>query len=264
MTDPVRQLNEVFRQLREEGEESSPGPATCPPPENLERFRRGELADWEIQDLARHIIRCRECESRALRREEMKSGNPRRHLAILLVVSASVAILAGLFFFNLWKEPLSDVRLRGERNQGHERILEIVRGERIRLELHLREPVYILVILQDPGGAFSVIHPPEGGAPLLEGPLEVLPGGEEGAWDTANLDPGYYLFWILVSREPVTAGECKEMSDQMEKICNGIPLNPRDQWLRRLKEGIQEAFQPKIRQIVIRLFHLPHPLQQGK
>ncbi len=258
-SDPVRQLDEAIQRLKDSGGEfpSSSDVATCPPEGILERFWRGEMSPWELEDLARHLIRCPSCGAKINQRIVSIRGKSPPHRRILLIIPVAVALLAGAAVLLMERDPIQDLVLRGERERGNRGTLDIVRGERLRLELRLVEPVSIVVLLLDPKGAFSVLHPQGGDPPVVEGPLVVIPGGDENAWDTSGLDPGMYCILVLASRETLTSTDCTEMKTRLEEMMRTSPERPIP------IEDLQQAIGPNI-QAIVRLFLVPHPLQEGR
>ncbi len=263
--DSSRPVEEALRLLKESqlpaDLKRAHSETPCPPPEVLERFRRGEMADGEARELGYHLLACKDCAAEILAREKVEEEEDsapqkaqilifRRQVLVLAAVAA--AILIGITLFNSFLpggDLLLDASLQGDRGLVREGGPQLARGEQFRIELRLARPACIVVLHEDSQGNLSDVYPQPGSAPLLEGPASRLVPGDEEAWDSSGLELGIHALWIFAAPEPLSPEKRESLKTTLKKILGEVPprLGGRgdlaDEARRRLKQQIRHVLE---------------------
>ncbi|MGQ9592776.1 MAG: hypothetical protein ACUVYA_21060, partial [Planctomycetota bacterium] len=246
-----------MREDRERGGPEAPIPeslrralegAECPSSDALERFRRGELPEAEAEELAAHLIVCRDCSADLLARErieeeeetaaargsrwEILPARPRiLRLPSRALLAAAAAVLVGASF--VWLAVLErrggfilEASLRGDRGlvRGTR---SIARGERFSLELRTGRRLALAILHEDPEGDVAEVYP-EGAAGRLEERSRSLSiPGPERAWDSAEIPPGTHALWIFAAERVLSPAERTELRAAVADAVRGSPPRPR-------------------------------------
>lgn len=167
----------------------------------------------------------------------------------------TVAAAAAVVLFAVAFRPrglLTAVELRSERGNEQKGMLILSPGERLRLEVQLGSPSAVMVILEDPKGAISELHPPPGDVPLVSGPVLSLPEGARGSWSSDDLEPGLHFLWILAAAGKISGAERSRLRSRAEEALGRMPAAGEGR--RRAPKVLLEALKPEIREIALRPF----------
>jgi len=223
---------EIERRLRALAGAPTPAPPPCPPGEILDRYRRGELAPAEAQELAFHLLACPTCTQEVLVREKVERAadraadrfaalghalRGRRALEGLGVVAAAAAILLFFLIGHVEREIISQATIVGERGLVRGADASIVRGEGFGIEIELQQRTNIYIVLEKPGGETEEIYPAEETDINLDKGMRSFPESGLGAWDSSSLDPGRHALWVISLHMPR-----RSSVDQAERILAGV------------------------------------------
>ncbi len=136
-------------------------------------------------------------------------------LVIALAALALVAVVA-VIALSPGRDLLREVKLKSERGATVLKdVPSLAHGERFRLDLRLGKPSSILVFVEDPKGAFSLVYPAAGEPALIAGPWTRLPPDGD-AWEAGGLEAGSYCLWVFAAPRPFSAGERESIRDRLK------------------------------------------------
>ncbi|MGH9361320.1 MAG: hypothetical protein ACRD2T_05335 [Thermoanaerobaculia bacterium] len=176
--------------------------------------------------------------------------------SVLLVAAALIVLVAFA-----WIAPpgvlIGEAVLRGERGPIERRAL-LVPGERLRLDLVLRRPAALLILLCDPSGKLSEVFPPPGDAAVLSGPALRLPPGDE-AWETGALGGGDHSLWLLASPETIPREKRARLRRLIEGAIQGLAAARDREAGQRLVEDLARGLKQESVECTDRWFRIDAP-----
>jgi hypothetical protein len=267
--EPDRRVEKALRRLRtsplREELRRARDAAPCPPPEALDRFRRGASEEREAAEIAHHVLGCSGCAADVLARARIDDEGERdlrpawslgslfRHPGLGLVAAAAAVLIGGIALSLFLRGGIGiEASIRGDRGLVRGGEAALAGGERFRLDLRLGKPAAVAVFLEDQAGAISLVYPAEGEAPVLDGAAS-LPGPGE-AWGTDDLAPGAYALWIVAARRPISRREAASLAGPIGEA-RGEVL-PRAGGRPEVLDKVRKALAPGIEEIVERPFRI--------